>query len=140
MNITDYTDDIKSVDNPEGLPFITLCWINDHEILAAGFSNHPVLYSEGSRGWEVSKILDRPVKSAGKLVASTGDDEEEGAFGMSALRKFKELDLKGKVSQQEEKSTHVNSITELAPYKESNNNVTQVSSVGLDGKLVIYKL
>ncbi|CDO95808.1 unnamed protein product [Kluyveromyces dobzhanskii CBS 2104] len=141
LTITDYTDDIITADSPEGLPFNSLCWINDHEILAAGFSNHPVLFSEGSKGWEVSKILDRPPKANEKPLLSTGNDDEEGTnFGMSALRKFKELDLKGKVSQQEEKSTHENSITELAPYAESNNNITQVSSVALDGKLVIYQL
>ncbi|KAG0674253.1 actin- protein 2/3 complex subunit 1 [Kluyveromyces marxianus] len=143
LTIVDYTDSQNSIDNPEGLPFKTLCWINDHEILAAGFSNHPVLFSEGSNGWKLSKILDAPAKAPVRTPAIGSDDadEDENAnFGMSALRKFKELDLKGKVSQHEEKSTHENAITELSPYAESNNNVTKVSSVALDGKLVIYKL
>lgn len=140
LNVVDYTESYLSVENPEGLPFNSLCWINDHEIVAGGFSNHPVLFTESANGWKFAKNLDIPAKDILVPNASSQGEEEESAFGMSALRKFKELDLKGKVSQQEQKSTHENSITDLTPYAESNGQVTQISSVALDGKLVIYRL
>ena len=142
LNVVDSQNLFVSVEYPEGLPFNSLCWINDHEILAGGFSNHPVLFTEVSNGWKFSKNLDKPAKAALKqpLITDNDDDDENTGFGISALKKFKELDLKGRVSQHEEKSTHENAITELAPFESSNGQVTQVSSVALDGKIVIYRL
>lgn len=140
LTVADSVEQIYSVNAPEGLPFKSLIWINDHEILCAGYSCHPVMFTEGSNGWQFSKNLDKVGKQS--LPQSTSedgtDDEENPTFGMSALRKFKQLDLKGRVTAAEQESAHENAIVELRPFEESNGQVTQVSSCGLDGEIVIY--
>ena len=122
-------------------------WINDHEIICGGYSCHPVLFSEASEGWKFAKNLDKA--DNGKSSALTGvgnnnemegDGEENATFGISALRKFKELDLKGKVSTDVQESAHENAIVELRPFAGTDGQVTQVSSCGLDGKIVIYTI
>lgn len=142
LNVVDSAQYFSSVESPEGLPFLSLVWINDNEILCGGYSCHPVLFTEGADGWKFSKNLDKVGASHPSVTSETGDEEdgENSSFGISALKKFKELDLKGKVTTDVQKSTHENAIVELAPFAVSNGNVSQVSSCGLDGKVVIYRI
>lgn len=147
LNILNSEGVLMKVNSPEGLPFRSLIWINDHEILCAGYNCHPVMFSESSNGWIFTKNYDKVdgIKSNGaaadNLDSFVDDNEEENpTFGMSALRKFKELDLKGKVSLATKESAHENAIVGLKPFQESNGQVTQVSSCGLDGKIVIYNI
>jgi len=147
LNVVDSANNHSQINAPDGLPFNTLLWINDHEILCAGFSNHPVLFTEAAGGWQFAKDLDKPASadsSVHNAVNNNEDlDESEDAsttFGISALRKFKQLDLKGKVSADVNETTHENTITQLLSYKEANGQVTQASACGLDGKVVIYNI
>lgn len=146
LNVADAQGIVQSVNAPEGLPYQALLWINDHEILCGGYSCHPVMFSEASQGWKFSKNIDKVDSNSRQSPApinSSNDNEveqENGTFGISALRKFKELDLKGKVSTDLKESAHESAIMELLPFVESNGQVTQVSSCGLDGKVVIYSI
>lgn len=140
LNVVDSYGEHFSVDNPKGLPFKSLCWINDYEIACAGYSCRPILFTEGSFGWNVSKILDEPNTRVSSQINNDEEENEEQNFGISALKKFKELDLKGKITAQDERPTHENTIMELASFRESQGNVTQFSSCGLDGKIVIYRV
>ncbi|CUS21298.1 LAQU0S02e10528g1_1 [Lachancea quebecensis] len=142
FNVVDPSDNVSTTFSPEGLPLMALVWINDHEALCGGFSCHPVLFGEGASGWQFSKNIDKDIAPSTPVSATSGEEDEEGnaPFGMSALKKFKELDLKGKVSAQVQESTHENAIVELAPYSVTAGNVTEVSSCGLDGKIVIYRV
>lgn len=140
LSVADSQGLVQTVDAPEGLPFRSLLWINDHEILCGGYSCHPVMFTEASDGWKFSKNLDKPGKTT-QAASPAGEDvgeDEQPTFGMSALRKFKELDLKGKVSTNEQESAHDNTIVQLRAFAESNGQVTQVSTCGLDGKIVTY--
>ncbi|AET38020.1 Arc40p Ecym_2274 [Eremothecium cymbalariae DBVPG len=145
LNVLDYRGQPKRVDNIDGLPFKALIWIDDHTILCGGYSCHPVLFTEDNSGWKFARNLDKTT-STEKPTSFTGvsgndqEEEEEHSFGMSALKKFKELDLKGKISAQQERSTHENAITCLFPFSETSRGVSQVSSSGLDGKIVIFNL
>ncbi|CCD26713.1 Arc40p NDAI_0I01440 [Naumovozyma dairenensis CBS 421] len=146
LNIFDSQNDLQSVNAPDGLPFKALVWINDHEIICAGYSCHPVLFAEAAQGWKFAKNLDKVADSNQAQISthttgtSVEDEDENPTFGMSALKKFKELDLKGKVSANVKESAHENAISELASFAESSGQVTQVSSSGLDGKIVIYTI
>lgn len=144
LTISDYQGNSTAVESPEGLPYRALCWVDDHEIVCGGYSCHPVLFTEGSQGWSFSKNIDKASSSATPTTSIAGDDEEEGntSFGISALRKFKELDLKGKVTAQDNGlgTTHQNAIVGLLPYAESSGTVTQVSSCALDGKVILYNV
>lgn len=142
FNVVDSSDQVSSAESPEGLPFMAVVWINDHEAVCGGFSCHPVLFTEGANGWQFSKNIDKSVASRTPISATVEEEDDDGSasFGISALKKFKELDLKGKVSARVQESTHENAIVELAPYVEAGGNVTEVSSCGLDGKVVIYRI
>lgn len=142
LNIVDSQGQLQTIDAPEGLPFRALLWINDHEILCGGYSCHPVMFTEGSQGWKFSKNLDKPGKTAPShtVISNDDDDNESPTFGMSALRKFKELDLKGRVTTGEQESAHENAIVQLVPFAEANGQVSQVSSCGLDGRIVLYTI
>ncbi|SCU81266.1 LAFA_0C03708g1_1 [Lachancea sp. 'fantastica'] len=142
LNVVNSSDEISSAEYPEGLPLTSVVWVNDHEAACGGFSCHPVLFSEGAHGWQFAKNIDKSVDARTPVAASfNGEDQDENpTFGISALRKFKDLDLKGKVSTQVKESTHENAITELAPFAESGGNVTEISSSGLDGKIVVYRV
>lgn len=140
LNIADSQGQIVAANSPDGLPFKALLWVNDAQVICGGYSCHPVVFAIDSQGLKFLKNLDKPSK-AGSVPQNTfnGQGNEENAFsGISALRKFKELDLKGKVTTNEEESAHENTITQFRPYAEANGNVSQVSSCGLDGKIVIY--
>ena len=149
LNVIDAVGNLRSVNSPDGLPYRCLIWINDHEIMCAGYSNHPVLFGEGSQGWQFSKDLDNPRGiTTGKQPTSfpmdngngNEDEAEPGSFGISALRKFKELDLKGRVSAEVKEGAHVNTIVQLRAFIENNGQVSEVSGCGLDGKVVIYNV
>lgn len=144
LNVVDSQDQLQSVNAPDGLPFNSLCWVSDAEILCAGFSCHPVLFAADSSGaWAFARDLDKAGGAAPAPVANEDLDESEDAnsgFGISALRKFKQLDLKGKVSTDAQESAHENTITQLKPYVEEQGRVTAVSASGLDGKVVLYRL
>ncbi|CCE89497.1 Arc40p TDEL_0A01650 [Torulaspora delbrueckii] len=143
LSVADSQGQVQTVDAPEGLPYRSLLWINDHEILCGGYSCHPVMFTEGTGAWKFSQSLDQVNKGAPAASHFAGDndeDDENPTFGMSALRKFKELDLKGKVTAHEQESAHENAIVQLRTFAESNGQVTQVSSCGLDGKIVIYSV
>lgn len=140
LNIVDSQNGYEFTDSPDGLPFKALVWINDNEILCGGYSCHPVLFSKSSQGWKFSKNIDKTGAKTPTPQVGGEDEDENPTFGMSALKKFKELDLKGKVSVEVQESAHENTITELAPFAESNGQVTEVSSCGLDGKIVIYRI
>ncbi|AGO13134.1 AaceriAFL022Wp [[Ashbya] aceris (nom. inval.)] len=142
LGVVDHAGEHAVVENPGGLPFKTLLWASDRSILCGGFSCHPVLFSEAATGWQFAKNLDEaaPAPRSQRATPDDGDDEDDGTFGMSALKKFKELDLKGKISAQQDRSTHENTITRFFPFAQAAGQLSQVSSSGLDGKIVIYKL
>lgn len=142
MGVMDHTDAVSYIENPEGLPFRTLLWIDAYSILCGGYSCHPVLFVNNGSHWAFCKHLDT---SAGSNTVSTtpgsaSEDEEDTSFGISALKKFKQLDLKGKITTEQGTSTHENTITQFSAYHETNGRISLVSSSGLDGKIVIYRL
>lgn len=142
LSVVSSQNQIQAVNAPEGLPYRSLAWLNDHEIVCGGYSCHPVLFTEGSSGWQFSKNLDKVGKQqvAASISGEGDEDDENPSFGMSALKKFKQLDLKGRVTADEQESAHENAIVELKAFQESNGQVTQISSCGLDGKIVIYSV
>lgn len=134
---------ISSTNAPDGLPFRALCWVDDHTIVCGGYSCHPVVFQGSGNDWHFAKDIDKPRANAGPVPAFNSNDEDEQenpAFGISALRKFKEMDLKGAVTTQTQEAAHTNAIVDLRPTSSSNGRITQVSSCGLDGKVVVYAL
>lgn len=110
------------------LPFQSLLWSSESEIIAAGYDCEAFRFQGGETGWRLAGSLE----SKGR--PGLGDDREE-----SALNMFKQMDLKGKVKDDTKLSTvHQNTITMIRPYESSGGSVTKFSSTGVDGRVVIW--
>jgi actin related protein 2/3 complex subunit 1A/1B len=112
------------------LPFTSVIFKNDHTIIAAGHDCHPVVFEGDESNWVQSYSIDDPK-----------DSKVEDAGETSALNMFKQLDLKGTLTNKNSstlKTIHQNSITQIRPYAESNGEVSKFSSSGIDGRIVIF--
>ncbi|OZJ06378.1 hypothetical protein BZG36_00731 [Bifiguratus adelaidae] len=112
--------------NTSGLPFMTLFWPTEEQIVAAGHDCVPFLFSRKGDQWALDRSLDEGNKKA--------------TAGSSVFAKFKQMDLRG---QDEDKDTnlnsvHQNTITELRPYSGQRGATTEFSTSGVDGKICIW--
>lgn len=118
------------------LPFKSLTFINDSQIVAGGHSCNLVIYQGNEQGWKEGKKVenDAPIVEP----ASAGDEDVEMNTSQ-ALHMFKQMDLKGRVTKiQPGKSlptTHQNTITAVRNYGPG-----KVSTSGADGKIVIFSI
>ncbi len=103
--------------NTQLLPFMSLIWNGEAEIIAAGYDCEAFRFRGSVDGWELSSAV------AAKGRAGAGDQREE-----SALNMFKQMDLKGKVKDDTQlKTIHQNTVTMIRRYEESNGVVTKFS-------------
>lgn len=113
------------------LPFRSLIFLNENEIVTAGHDCHPVVFKGDESGWQFSHAIDDPSKAA-------KHEQRES----SALNMFRQLDLKGAddTGNTELATIHQNTITRLRPYASSSGRVTKFSTSGVDGRLVIFSV
>jgi actin related protein 2/3 complex subunit 1A/1B len=110
------------------LPFRTLAWTSQNEIVTAGHDCHPVVFHGDESGWSYAYSIDDPAKTT-----------KQEAKESSALNMFRQLDLKGSdVDTTELPTVHQNTITSLRPYASSGGRVTKISTSGVDGRIVIF--
>lgn len=116
--------------NTQLLPFMSLIWNGESEIIAAGYDCEAFRFKGGINGWQLAGTLEA---AKGRPGLGGGDREE------SALNMFKQMDLKGKVKDDTQlKTIHQNTISTIRPYEESGSGVTRFSSSGVDGRVVIW--
>ncbi|KAF2740525.1 structural constituent of cytoskeleton [Polyplosphaeria fusca] len=112
------------------LPFMSIVWSGEDEIIAAGYNCEAYRLQGSEQGWQLSGSLEskgRPGMQA---------EREESAFNM-----FKQMDLKGKVTDDTKlKTVHQNTISTIRSFKEGGGTVSQISSTGVDGRVVIWTL
>eukprot|EP01147_Barroeca_monosierra_P010111 gene10111-2277_t len=106
------------------LPFRALSWVSPTEFVAAGFDYMPVLFSyDGSS-----------ISLKAKASGST----------FRAMDKFRNLDLKGTTADSDlattVNTTHQNCIADLHIVKGDRDSVSIFSTVGSDGKIVMWDL
>lgn len=115
------------------LPFRSLLWSTENQIIAAGHDCHPVVFEGDQNGWKYSKAIDDPAKA-----------KQHEAKESSALNMFRQLDLKGTVDSEtggtELPTIHQNTINTIRAFSGPADNVKEISSTGVDGKIVIYKV
>ena len=98
------------------LPFKSLLWTTEDEIVAAGYDCEPVRFQGGENGWQVTGTVEAK-------AAAGGAAREE-----SALNMFRQMDLKGKVKDDTQlKTTHQNTVSIVRPYETSGDKVTKFS-------------
>lgn len=114
--------------NTAFLPFKSLCWLSEEEIVAAGHDCHPIVFKGNEQGWQFAKSIDDPRESKREQRES------------SALNMFRAMDLKGseETGSTELATIHQNTINTVRPYSVSGNRVVQISTSGVDGRVVIF--
>jgi len=124
------TPSVSSVKTSD-LPFRDVLFITEDNLVAVGHDCTPVQF-KNSGGW---KLVGKVDKGDTKPAAPAGGAKKPDAFS-----KFQSAVDKGTSAVEETVLTtkHQNCITIVNPYKKSGNNVTQFSTTGLDGALIIW--
>ena len=99
------------------LPFMSLIWSAEDEIIAAGYDCEAFRFQGGPGGWHLVGTLE----SKGRPGADSAREE-------SALNMFRQMDLKGKVKDDTQlKTVHQNTISTIRAYETSGDRVTKFS-------------
>ncbi|KAI9821571.1 MAG: hypothetical protein M1832_003245 [Thelocarpon impressellum] len=110
------------------LPFMSLIWNGESEIIAAGYDCEAYRLQGDEQGWH--------------LVGSLESKQRPGMGGLreeSALNMFKQMDLKGKTNDDTQLTTvHQNTISTLRAYERGSGKVKKFSTSGVDGRVVIW--
>jgi actin related protein 2/3 complex, subunit 1A/1B len=113
------------------LPFNSLLWSSETEILAAGYDCGVYRFQGDANGWQLTGSLEKLENgNAG------GAQREE-----SALNMFRSMDLKGRASSVDDtklRTVHQNSINTIRSYQASGGQVRQISTGGVDGRVVVW--
>jgi len=113
------------------LPFRDILWISEDSIVGVGHECNPTLLQGKGNNWSYVKKLD-----TGSGAAPTGGASTQA----SAFKMFQNKVDKGSETPTETKLTtkHQNCITTIVPYKKAGAVVSQYSTTGLDGNLIIW--
>lgn len=104
------------------LPFTSLIWTREDQIVAAGHDCHPIVFEGGVDGWVQAYSVDDPNKAQ-------RDTSQES----SALNMFRQMDLKGRTSGVDDtslKTIHQNTISTIRAFEGDADNVTKFSTSG----------
>jgi actin related protein 2/3 complex subunit 1A/1B len=145
----------------ESLPYMALTFLSDDTFVAVGHDCQPVLFQgNGQQGWKAGRSLDEPSARASAAPSASRTFGGVGRLNNEAFNRFKQADSRGvgavpsaalgsdsppgsPVSRQnatERMTVHQNTITCVRPYAGQPGHVSQVSTSGVDGKLVIWKV
>jgi len=118
-----------SVVKYKDLPFRDLLFINETTVVAVGHDCQPVLF-QGQGGWKFVKKLDE-----GSSTAAASGGAQSNAFKV-----FQNKVDKGTETAQETtlNTKHQNCITYVNVYKSSGPAVSQYSTSGLDGQVIVW--
>ncbi|KAK2750262.1 hypothetical protein FQN55_002407 [Onygenales sp. PD_40] len=110
------------------LPFTSLIWNGEDEIIAAGHDCEAYRFSGNEGGWQLIGSVDT------KARAGAGSVREE-----SALNKFRQMDIKGSTKNDTQLQTvHQNTISTLRVFEDVNGKVRKFSTSGVDGRVVVW--
>lgn len=110
------------------LPFTSLIWNGEAEIIAAGYDCEAFRLRGSEQGWEMTGTVETKARSG-----------LAGAREESALQMFKQMDLKGKVKDDTQlHTTHQNTISTIRVYEGTAAGVRKFSTSGVDGRVVIW--
>jgi actin related protein 2/3 complex subunit 1A/1B len=101
------------------LPFMSLIWSSESEIIAAGYDCQAYRFRGSEAGWQIAGSLE----AKGRPGLGGGEREE------SALNMFRQMDLKGKVKDDTQlKTVHQNTISTIRSYEQQGEAVKKFSS------------
>ncbi|KAK1143797.1 ARP2/3 actin-organizing complex subunit Sop2 [Aspergillus melleus] len=112
------------------LPFNSLIWNGEEEIIAAGHDCEPYRFRGNESGWQFVGTIEN------KAGSGAGSVREE-----SALNMFRQMDLKGQAQVDTQlKSVHQNTISTVRVYEEDGGAIRKFSSSGVDGRVVVWTI
>lgn len=111
-----------------GLPMTCLTFLTDAAFVACGHNCAPVLFTESHGSWIEDRVID----------VQGGAKQEEGNAFKSLRNSFRDMDMKGGAGDTGLPTVHQNTITQVSPYKGERGSVSQFSTSGVDGKLVVW--
>lgn len=127
------------------LPCLSLVWSSPTSLVAAVSHSNPSVQLVSPaviQGHDCYPMLFKHDESSGKLeyVEKIDKSERKEADGFSAMRKFRDLDRRGIENHagpggDSLETVHQNTIIEVRVYEPG-----RVSTVGLDGKLVVWEV
>ena len=113
------------------LPFMSVLWSSETEIIAAGYNCEAYRLQGNEGGWQLAGSLE------GKGRPGMAEHREE-----SALNMFRQMDLKGKGGSDDTKlkTVHQNTINTIRGFEGVEGGISKISSTGVDGRVVIWNL
>lgn len=109
------------------LPFTSLIWNGEAEIIAAGYDCEAYRFRGSESGWQMTGSVEAKTRPGGAA-------REE-----SALNMFRQMDLKGKTQDDTKLSTtHQNTISTIRVFEGDAAGVRKFSTSGVDGRVVIW--
>ncbi|KAI5306572.1 hypothetical protein KEM56_000228 [Ascosphaera pollenicola] len=112
------------------LPFTSMIWNGENEIIAAGYDCEPYRFQGSEAGWQVVGPID------GKEGRGATDAREE-----SALNMFRQMDLRGSTKDDTQLQTvHQNTINTIRVSEGADGVVSKFSTSGVDGRVVVWTL
>ncbi|RMZ90177.1 hypothetical protein DV736_g2597, partial [Chaetothyriales sp. CBS 134916] len=113
------------------LPFTSLIWTSESEIIAAGYDCEAFKFAGSESGWQMTGTVESK-KAIG-----------HGAEEASARDLFRQMDLKGRSATKDDtqlSTTHQNTINTVRVFADSAGDVTKFSTSGVDGRVVVWNL
>lgn len=140
------------VDNPPSvfnvrltsLPHTSVTFLTEDSLIAAGHDCQPMLYRlVNNNSWEFVKSLDDATGASNQPKAGVA-----GRLNNTAFNAFKAADSMGATAgvagvgsgDTVLTTVHQNTITSVRPFAGALDNITHVSTAGIDGKIVIWDI
>ncbi|KAK6456428.1 WD40-repeat-containing domain protein [Scheffersomyces xylosifermentans] len=123
------------------LPFKTLVYLTNNKIVVGGHNCNLIVFEGDENDWKETRVIESQ-KDLTKETPAAGDDDEEEISSHQALNMFKQMDLKGRLNKPSPggngkvlSTTHQNTIASIREFSGN-----QVSTSGIDGKIVIFRV
>ncbi|KAI1726979.1 actin-related protein 2/3 complex subunit 1A [Ditylenchus destructor] len=115
------------------LPFTTLRWTSENNIIAAGHDCSPMLFSYENRAIKLTSKLDVPAEN------------KNGTGVNSAFQMFRNFDRNAAGTNAANgvsapKTLHQNAIAQIQPHTGKADNITKFSTCGIDGLVALWDL
>ncbi|CAK7893115.1 actin-related protein 2/3 complex subunit 1 [[Candida] anglica] len=124
------------------LPFKSLVFVDENTIVVGGHNCNLVVFQGDESGWKEAYTVEKQKDLTSNDSTIRKDDEDEEISSHDALNMFRQLDLKGKVNKPSAQGSnkalstiHQNTISNIRLYAPG-----QVSTCGIDGKVVIFHI
>lgn len=123
-------DNLLTTVKTQFLPFFSCSWISENNIVAAGYDCAPMIFSYADNG------------SLSFQAKLDGNNKQQQAATFNALKHFQNLDSTATSQETSEtlSTQHQNTITELRLHTGSKTSCTMLSTVGIDGQLVLWNV